>query len=63
MGQPRQKVVSKPERQFSNELEGEYFDNLWGAGEFHRLPMQAEVRYLPPHERVRYSRERNRGKT
>ena len=50
-GQPRQEVASKPERQFSNELGGQYFDNLWGASEFHRLHMQAEIRYLPPHRR------------
>ena len=49
--QIRQEVVFKPERQFFNELGGQYFDNLQGAGEFHRLPMQAEVRYLPPHKR------------
>ena len=49
--QTRQEVASKPERQFSNELEGRYSDNLRGAGEFHRSPMQAEVRYLPPHRR------------
>ena len=50
-GQRRQEVAYKPERQFSNELKEQYFDNLWGAGEFHHLPMQAEVRYLPPHRR------------
>ena len=37
--QPRQEVASKPEKQFSNELEGQYSDNVWGTGEFHRLPM------------------------
>ena len=51
MEQTRQEVVSKPERQFSNELRGQYSDNLRGAGEFHRLPMKEEVRYLPPHMR------------
>ena len=50
-GKTRQEVASKLERQFSNELGGKYSDNLWGAGEFHRLPMQAEARYLPPHRR------------
>ena len=49
--QIRQEVASKLERQFSNELRGKYSDNLWGASEFHRLPMQAEARYLPPHRR------------
>ena len=38
-GQQRQEVASKPKRQFSNELGGQYSDNLRGAGEFHRLPM------------------------
>ena len=50
-GQPRQEVPSKPEKQFFNELGGQYFDNLQGAGEFHLLPMQVEVRYLPLHRR------------
>ena len=49
--QTRQEVASKPERQFSNELGGQYSDNLQRASEFHRLPMQAKVRYLPPHRR------------
>ena len=49
--QPRQEVVSKPERQFSIELRGQYSDNLRGVGEFHRLSMQVEIRYLPPHRR------------
>ena len=51
----RQEVASKPKRQFSNELRGgggaQYFDNLGRASEFHRLPMQAEVRYLPSHRK------------
>ena len=50
-GQSRQEVAY--ERQFSNELRGWYSDNLRGASEFHRLPMQAEFRYLPPHKRER----------
>ena len=37
--QLRQEVASKLERQFSNELGGQYSDNLRGAGEFHCLPM------------------------
>ena len=49
--QTRQEIASKLERQFSNELRGQYSDNLRGAGEFHRSPMQAKVRYLPPHMR------------
>ena len=49
MEQSRQEVAS--ERQFSNELRGQYFDNLRGASESHHLPMHAEVRYLPPHKR------------
>ena len=49
--QTRQEIASKPERQFSNELRGQYSDNLWGAGEFHHSPMQAKVRYFPPHMR------------
>ena len=48
-GQPRQEVASKPEKQFSNELGWQYSNNPRGAGEFHCLPMQAKVRYLPPH--------------
>ena len=51
MEQTRQEVASKPKRQFSNELGGQYSDSLRGAGEFHRLPMQAKVRYLPPHKK------------
>ena len=51
--QTRQKVASKPKRRFSNELRRQYFDNLRGASEFHRIPMQEEVRYLPPHRRER----------
>ena len=43
-GQPRQEVASKPERQFSNKLEGQYSKNLQEAGEFHRSLMQTEVR-------------------
>ena len=50
-GQPRQEVASKLERQFSNELGGQYSDNLQGVGEFQCLPMQAKVRYLPPQRR------------
>ena len=49
MGQLRKEVASKPERQFYNELGGQYYDNLREASGFHRLPMQVEVRYLPPH--------------
>ena len=41
-----ERTTFKPERQFSNELRGQYSDNLQGASEFHRLPMQAEVKYL-----------------
>ena len=37
--QTRQEVASKPERQFSNELGGQHYENLRGAGEFHRSPM------------------------
>ena len=48
-GQSRQEVAFK--RQFSNELRGQYSDNLRGAGEFHPLLMHAEVRYLSPHRR------------
>ena len=48
--QTMQEVASKPERQFSNELK-KVSDNLRGAGEFHRLPISTEVRYLPPHRR------------
>ena len=50
-GQPRQEVASKLERQFSNKLEGQHFENLGEDGEFHRSPMQAKVRYLSPHRR------------
>ena len=50
MEQTMQEVASKPERQFSNELK-KVSDNLRGAGEFHRLPISTEVRYLPPHRR------------
>ena len=50
-GQPRQEVTYKPERQFSNKLEGWYSENLREAGGFHRSPMQIEARYLPPHRR------------
>ena len=50
-GQPRQEVASKPERQFSNELEEQHSENLRKAGEFHCSPMHAKVRYLPPHIR------------
>ena len=50
-GQPRQEVGSKPKRKFSNELEGQYFDNLRRAREFHCSPLQVEVRYLTPHKR------------
>ena len=39
------------ERQFSNELRGQYSDNLRGAGEFHHSPMQAEVIYIPIHRK------------
>ena len=46
-----QEVASKPKRKFSNALGRQYFDNLRGADEFHSLPMQAEVRYLPPNMR------------
>ena len=49
--QTRQEVASKPERQFFNELRGQYSNNLRGAGEFHRLPTQVDVRYLSPHKR------------
>ena len=44
-------VASKPERQFSNELQRQYSKNIREGGEFHRSPMQAEVRYLPSHRR------------
>ena len=47
-GQLRQKVASKPERRFSNELSGQHSKNLREAGEFYRSPMQAEVNYLLP---------------
>ena len=47
----RQKVASKLGRQFSNELGGQHSENMRGNGEFHRSPIQAEVRYLPPHMR------------
>ena len=50
-GKTRQEVASKHERQFSNELGEQHSENLWEVGEFHRSPMQAEVRYLPPHRR------------
>ena len=50
-GQSRQEVASKPERQFSNGLGGQHSKNLREAGEFHRSPIQAEVRYLPTHRR------------
>ena len=50
-GQSRQEVASKPERQLSNELDVQHFENLCEADEFHRSPMQVEVRYLPPHRR------------
>ena len=50
-GQLMQEVASKPERQFSNELRGQHYENLREAGEFHRSPMQVEARYLPPHRR------------
>ena len=39
MGQPRLEVASKPERQFSNGLKGQYSVNLQEADEFHRSPM------------------------
>ena len=35
MGQPRQEVASKPERQISNKLGGQHSKNLQEAGEFH----------------------------
>ena len=50
-GQSRQEVASKPERQFSNELDEQHSENLREASEFHRSLMQAKVRYLPPHKR------------
>ena len=37
--QSRQEVVSKPKRQFSNELRGQHYENLCEASEFHRSPM------------------------
>ena len=43
-GQPRQEIASKPKRKFSNELRGQHSENLREAGEYHRSPMQAEVR-------------------
>ena len=49
--QPRQEVVSKPIRRFSNELGGQHSLNLREAGEFHHSPMHAEVRYLSPQMR------------
>ena len=49
--QTRQEVASKPEIRFSNELGGQYSNNLRGASEFHLLPMQAKVRYLPYHRK------------
>ena len=42
-GQPRQKVASKIEKQFSNELGEQHFENLREVGEFHCSPMQVEV--------------------
>ena len=50
-GQPRQKVASKSERQFSNKLRGQHSKNLGEAGEFHHSSMQAEVKYISPHRR------------
>ena len=38
-GQPRQEVVSKLEKQFSNELEEQHSKNLQEVGEFQRSPM------------------------
>ena len=38
-GQQRQEVAYKHEGQCSNELGGQYSDNLRGAGEFNLLPM------------------------
>ena len=32
-------------------LGGQYSYNLQGAGEFHPLPIQVEVRYISPHRR------------
>ena len=49
--QTRLEDASKPERQFSNELGKQHSNNLWGAGEFHCSPKQAEIRYLPLHRR------------
>ena len=51
MGQPRRKVASEHERQFSNEPGGQHSENLREVGEFHYSPMQVEARYLPPHRR------------
>ena len=50
-GQPRQKVAFKPERQFSNELKRQQFENLREVGEFHPSPMHLEARYFPPHRK------------
>ena len=50
-GQLRQKVASKLERRFSNELRGQHSKNLGESDEFYRSPMQAEVNYLFPHGR------------
>ena len=49
--QTRQEVASKLERQFSNELGEQHSKNLCEASEFHCSPMQADVRYRPPHRR------------
>ena len=51
MGQPRQEVIFKLERQFSNELKGHHSENLREAGEFYYSLMQAEVGYLSLHRR------------
>ena len=53
-GQLRPEVASKPERQVSNELEGQHFEDLREVGEFHCSPMQAEKldTFLPIGERV-----------
>ena len=50
-GNQDKKLILRLKGNFFNELRGQYFDNLREAGEFHRLPMQVEVRYLPPHKR------------
>ena len=50
-GQPRREVASKPKMKFSNELRGQHSKNLREVGEFHRSPMQAKGRCLPPHRR------------